>query len=57
MRVWTGFVRLQKRNSVGFLRHDDGSSGFIKYVEIVDELRDCWLLKEDCTPRRQLFDL
>jgi hypothetical protein len=41
--VWTGLIWVRKETN----KHGNEGSGSIKCWEILEELRDCWLLKKD----------
>jgi hypothetical protein len=45
--LWTGFIWLRIETEKCSHEHDDGLSGSIKCLKILEELRDWRLLKED----------
>jgi hypothetical protein len=53
--VWTGLVWLKIGKEAYFCECRNEGSGSVKCWELLDQLRACYILKGDCTPRSCLF--
>jgi hypothetical protein len=47
-RTWTGLIWFRIGKMVGYSEDVNKLPGSTKYREFLDELKKCWLLKEDC---------